>query len=184
MAMVAGVSPLPALATTGVQSGHAGVVIRDSGCPSEPAGAACVDARADLDLMIVDPRDPSRRGSTDSFSISVDPDLRAMVTAYDESGRLLGVAERSGDEATGGERLSLTGLGDIARVHISGRGPIAYADLRIAEIKDSGHLPEPATWAMLIAGFLLIGAVIRRRIRLSEARFTERLRRIASGEDA
>ncbi len=44
------------------------------------------------------------------------------------------------------------------------------------------HLPEPATWAMLIIGFGAIGALVRRRFRLSEERFNERIRRITSGE--
>jgi hypothetical protein len=44
------------------------------------------------------------------------------------------------------------------------------------------QLPEPATWAMLIVGFGAIGALVRRRFRLSEERFNERIRRITSGE--
>ncbi len=141
----------------------------------------CDGAGADLDMTFVHPGDPGQRASTSSFSMIVDPSARAVVTAYDASGRLLGVADRA--DGQGGERLTLSGLGDIARIHISGRGPIAYADLRIAEPAETGHLPEPATWAMLIFGFVLVGAAVRRRIAASEARFTAEIRRIAeSGE--
>jgi len=44
------------------------------------------------------------------------------------------------------------------------------------------HVPEPATWMLLIMGFAMIGAGLRRRILRSEAAFTERMRRIASGD--
>lgn len=44
-----------------------------------------------------------------------------------------------------------------------------------------GHLPEPATWAMLLIGFAMIGGAIRIAIRRSQARFEARVRRIAEG---
>ena len=43
-------------------------------------------------------------------------------------------------------------------------------------------VPEPAGWATMILGVGLLGGVLRRRIRLSEARFAEKLRRIEAGE--
>lgn len=54
------------------------------------------------------------------------------------------------------------------------------------EVKSTmiSRLPEPATWAMMVAGFGLAGYALRRRIRASERRFTERMRRIAEGRDA
>lgn len=178
----------PALATVDMGRG-AGTALRGSaadclaGATPDYAVIAggCDSAGTDVDMTFVHPGDPGQRASTSSFSMLVDPSSRTVLTAYDASGRLLGVADRA--DGAGGERLSLSGLGDIARVHISGRGPIAYADLRIAEPADPGHLPEPATWAMLIFGFVLVGAAVRRRIRQSEARFTAEVRRIAeSGE--
>jgi hypothetical protein len=45
-------------------------------------------------------------------------------------------------------------------------------------------VPEPATWALMLAGFAMIGIGLRRRLRLSEQRFTEKLRRIVAGETA
>lgn len=156
----------------------------DTAAPVPPGGVVSgCGARAaagGVDLWIVDPADPSRRAATTAFSMLVDPDARAMVTAYDASGRLLGVADRI-DAGAAGERLTLSGIGDIARIRISGHGPIAYEDLRIADPERGGHLPEPATWALLMAGFAMTAGVVRRRIRVSEARFTEKMRRIAEG---
>lgn len=174
----------PASAAIDLDRVPAGLVVRgaDAGCALTQADRGCDGANTDLDLMFVDPRNPSRKASTSALSVEVDAGSRAMMTAYDASGRLIGVADRLSDGD--GERLSLAGLGDIARVHISGKGPVAMADLRIAELTTQSRLPEPATWAMVISGFLLVAAVIRRRIRLSEARFTERMRRIAAGEAA
>jgi hypothetical protein len=40
-------------------------------------------------------------------------------------------------------------------------------------------VPEPSTWAMMLAGFALVGVAMRRAIRSSEQRFTDKVRRIA-----
>ena len=45
-------------------------------------------------------------------------------------------------------------------------------------------IPESATWAMMIAGFGLVGFALRRRVRASEAAFDARIKRIADGEIA
>ena len=171
----------PAMAAIDLHRVPAGVVVRgvEVGCVAGESFGGCDRASTDLDLMFVDPGNPDRKASTASFSIDVDAGSKAMVTAYDASGRLLGVADRS-DAGDHGERLTVTGLGDIARVHISGRGPIAVADLSFDEVTTSSRLPEPATWAMLITGFLLTAAMIRSRIRRSEARFTARIRQMTA----
>jgi hypothetical protein len=187
--VLSGLLAMPAMAAVDLEKPlPAGVVVRGIDCGAAASAvtgggaAGCAGVGTNVDLMIVDPGNPQRRASTSSFSMLVPSDARAIVTAYDASGRLLGVADRI-DGAAGGERLSLTGLGDIARIHISGHGPIAYDDLRIAEPMTPSRLPEPATWAMLIAGFAIIAAVVRRCIRVSERRFTEQVRRIAAGEN-
>ncbi len=43
-------------------------------------------------------------------------------------------------------------------------------------------VPEPAAWGMMILGFGVVGAAMRRRIRRSDAAFEEKIRRIATGE--
>ncbi len=44
-------------------------------------------------------------------------------------------------------------------------------------------VPEPATWAMMMLGFGLIGAFLRRTFRRSEERFNAKIRRIEAGEN-
>lgn len=45
-------------------------------------------------------------------------------------------------------------------------------------------VPEPASWALMIAGFGAVGYGMRRAVRRSDARFDLRIRRIAAGEIA
>lgn len=47
-----------------------------------------------------------------------------------------------------------------------------------------GAVPEPAAWTMMILGFGLIGAFLRRRYIASEAAFTARVRAIAESGDS
>lgn len=44
----------------------------------------------------------------------------------------------------------------------------------------SGAVPEPAVWAMMILGFGVIGAALRRRVKLSEVRFNNKIQAIAA----
>lgn len=46
------------------------------------------------------------------------------------------------------------------------------------------RLPEPATWAMMIIGFGLIGGAVRRGLRKSDERFNDYIRRITEDADA
>lgn len=65
-----------------------------------------------------------------------------------------------------------------------GFGEVLYAGgtIRSAAV-DVGSLPpavpEPAAWAMMILGMGMIGAALRRRIKVSEVNFTNRLRSIS-----
>jgi hypothetical protein len=44
----------------------------------------------------------------------------------------------------------------------------------------SGAVPEPAVWGMMILGFGVIGAAMRRRVKASEITFTNKVRAIAA----
>lgn len=61
-------------------------------------------------------------------------------------------------------------------------GALSTRVVKVVSRTGPARLPEPATWAMLVMGFGLIGSLARRRHRRSEAAFTERMRRIAAGE--
>ncbi len=45
-------------------------------------------------------------------------------------------------------------------------------------------VPEPASWAMMIAGFGAVGFALRKAKALSDARFEEKIKRLAAGENA
>ena len=45
-------------------------------------------------------------------------------------------------------------------------------------------VPEPATWGMMILGFGVVGAAMRRRVRASEVRFNAEIKSISQGEAA
>ena len=48
----------------------------------------------------------------------------------------------------------------------------------------ASSVPEPASWALMIAGFGAVGYAMRRAVRRSDARFEDRIRRITAGEIA
>ncbi len=69
------------------------------------------------------------------------------------------------DSATYGGALTFVGFqadaGEyITSVKVSGSGATGFTDIQLGT---SGGVPEPATWAMLITGFGLVGAAMRRR---------------------
>lgn len=47
-----------------------------------------------------------------------------------------------------------------------------------------GRLPEGATWGMLLVGFGAVGFALRKAKALSDARFEEKIKRLAAGEGA
>ncbi|MBJ6121888.1 PEPxxWA-CTERM sorting domain-containing protein [Sphingomonas mollis] len=150
-----------------------GSVVEDCADLAARHTALCGDGLADADILFVN-ADRTLSMPAQSFSLLAAGGAPIRVSAYDAAGRLLGVAEAAND------RVELSGIGQIARIAV--RPALAReADVNADRLS---HLPEPATWAMLIAGFALIAAAIRRVIRHSEARFDARIRRIAAGDAA
>ncbi len=141
-------------------------------CTTRPGEALCGAGRA-ADILFVDLADPGRPTSTRSFSLLAAED-GAMLTAYDAAGRTIGSVRGAGD----GERVTLVGA--ITRIAVRPAAAIRPAPMDTATAMS--HVPEPATWAMLMIGFGMIAAGVRRWMRRSQARFDERIRRIAAGE--
>lgn len=62
-------------------------------------------------------------------------------------------------------------------------GPSALQEFRIGNISNfkvsaiSSAVPESATWLMMIVGFGLVGAGMRRRIQISNSRFEKKMKR-------
>lgn len=62
-------------------------------------------------------------------------------------------------------------------------GPGALQEFQVGNITNfkvsavTGAVPESATWLMMILGFGVVGAAMRRRMQLSNARFEEKMKR-------
>jgi len=57
----------------------------------------------------------------------------------------------------------MSGRGRYVRLGLPDNCGDAFTRTGPAEVRVSGTIPEPATWAMMILGFGLVGAVGRRR---------------------
>lgn len=56
-------------------------------------------------------------------------------------------------------KTGVFGLGS----NLTGDGPIGQVRLDIADVMTQGGVPEPASWALLVTGFGLVGLSLRRR---------------------
>ena len=132
-------------------------------------GAAPVVARAAVhsDAAWV----PTKADATDAFTAAVD---RAVPAGHSASLRPLTVGGTVDDQVFA-DLAPVSGVRSLA----TGEGP-ATGDTAPTTIS---RLPEPATWVMMVLGFGAAGYGLRRRLRASDRRFTERMRRIAAGED-
>jgi hypothetical protein len=80
---------------------------------------------------------------------------------------------------------TLTGTfsdGSIARVTFSGSttaNPASFS-FNSTPVGVAAAVPEPATWAMMILGMGAVGYAMRRRIKVSEVNFTNKVRAIAA----
>jgi hypothetical protein len=100
------------------------------------------------------------------------------------SGLLTGHADALGNSMSGSRSLNLgTASGNFWLIGAN----FANVDKKIDGFKLGGvtlktvaPVPEPSTWAMMLAGFALVGVAMRRAIRTSEQRFTDKVRRIAT----
>ncbi len=172
-----GQMPLAAVADSGaplvrMPVDPAGIAFAD--CATRPGAVLCGAGRG-ADILFVDVADPRRPISTASFSLLAAAD-GAMLTAYDAAGRTIGSVRGAGE----GERVTL--VGPIARIAVRPAVAAAIGPAPVGVAAAMSHVPEPATWAMLMIGFAMIAAGVRHWMRRSQARFDEHIRRIAAGE--
>ena len=122
--------------------------------------AGCGDTQPDIDIDFVNPFNNALDGYTTSFSI-FNFDGLIKATAYDALGAILGTTQ------TFNGTLAFSGIGNISRVNLLSldQDPTTMDDLQFEDVVGviGGGVPEPATWAMMLAGFGLIGAAMRRR---------------------
>ncbi|WP_375420719.1 PEPxxWA-CTERM sorting domain-containing protein [uncultured Sphingomonas sp.] len=100
------------------------------------------------------------------------------------SGLLTGHADALGTSMSGSRSLNLgTASGNfwlIGANFVNVDKKIDGFKLGGVTLKTVAPVPEPSTWAMMLAGFALVGVAMRRAIRTSEQRFTDKVRRIAT----
>jgi len=161
------------------QFGSLGVIFRDQKSPGRGATlgrcgpgngpvaffgfgndfAGCGDTQPNIDIDFVDPFNNALDGFTTSFSI-FNFDGLIKATAYDALGGILGTTQ------TFNGALAFSGIGNISRVNLVSldQDPTTMDDLSFEGVIGVGSaVPEPATWAMMLAGFGMAGAAMRRR---------------------
>lgn len=73
-------------------------------------------------------------------------------------------------------KISASDLDKITLTHKAGSAVVLAAV--------PARLPEAATWGMLLVGFGAVGFALRKAKALSDARFEEKIKRLAAGENA
>lgn len=119
----------------------------------------CGDTRPNFNINFVDPANAAAGGYTTMVSL-LNFDGLIKLTAFDANG-----AELGSTQAFNGT-LTLSGIGNISRVNVQSldQDPTTLDNLAFESVLAVGPgVPEPATWAMMIAGFGLAGAAMRRR---------------------
>lgn len=118
----------------------------------------CGDTRPNIDIDFVDPTNMALDGTTTSFSI-FNFDGLIEATAYGVSNNVLGTT------STYTGVLSFSGIGAISRVNLRSidLDPTTMDDLSFEMVIGVNSVPEPAAWTLMIGGFGLTGAAMRRR---------------------
>jgi hypothetical protein len=108
----------------------------------------------------------SERLSTWGFEAEGNPfDVRSFTVDYYDGATLVGSISRSIDGNGGARLLAATFAAGFTRAIVSTDTDFAVAQLRyeLARGRTGGGIPEPATWAMMILGFGLVGFAARTR---------------------
>jgi len=154
----------------------------------------------------------SDRGDRDVIDTVRDPELNAALTKLGYDGPAVTYRGLPGSailgSLNGSHTLNLPGVlnGTVYLGVEYGDGRRAGKSMRIYKISASdldkitlnraagqnavvlaavpGRLPEAATWGMLLVGFGAVGFALRKAKALSDARFEEKIKRLAAGENA
>ncbi|MGL6042861.1 MAG: PEPxxWA-CTERM sorting domain-containing protein [Sandaracinobacteroides sp.] len=74
-----------------------------------------------------------------------------------------GVLEQADGISTAAQIIGIEGTGRYVRLDLLDNYGDQFTWTGLAEVRIGGIIPEPATWAMLIAGFGIVGVAARRR---------------------
>ena len=86
-----------------------------------------------------------------------------FLSAYDRAGHLLGTSTDTDNKPYGTGPVVMLALPGISRVTFGGdTGSVGFDNFEFGTV---GGVPEPAAWSLMIGGFGLIGAALRRRVR-------------------
>lgn len=135
------------------------------------AGGQAKITGADRDLAALDffLTDPAASMSAVEFSISApngrqSADVFATIRFYDQFGAATTLENASLDSGQNWFAAYVTLASQISRVEIDTSAGIRdIRHVRISTANAVTPVPEPASWAMLIAGFGVVGALRRRR---------------------
>jgi len=117
----------------------------------------CGNTRPNFDILFVDPTNGVGAATTDFFTLhNFDGLVRA--TAFSLSGAELGSIQLFEGDLT----LSFAGIARVNLFSVDG-DPTTLDDLTFNAV--TAAVPEPATWALMIGGFGLVGASLRSRRR-------------------
>lgn len=116
---------------------------------------------------------------TEGYASTLDRAAKAFTVSLSTDGVnftqvLAGQFSRGTGQALGAETFGLSGLGRYVQIGLSGNhqqdpATYGYSPVGLSEVRFAGSaVPEPATWAMMIAGFGLVGGALRsRRLQLA-----------------
>jgi len=160
-------------------SGSAFVAVVDHGFPSlTPSppniiGGTTADGRLDYSSLIrvafFDPGNTANLATTDHVKVLGDlfglGSGTATLNAYDRFGALLGSVTDSDNKPLGQGPVLQLDIAGIQSVTFSGTsGTVGFDNFEFDSVTPvAGGVPEPAAWSLMIAGFGLAGAALRRR---------------------
>lgn len=165
------VNPMTALTNMGTSvtfTGHENLDV--AGGNGQNGGVSGHDGN--INYLTINLTDPTKAMSAAQFNIFEVSDVATTVTikAYDQFGALAATLLNYQLSLAGGNNgedwfsVKTSGGSLISKVEISTNPDVAkIAQFRLTGANNPAAVPEPATWAMMIAGFGLVGASLRLR---------------------
>jgi hypothetical protein len=143
--------------------------------PPNLVGGTTADGRLDysapIRIAFFDPANTANQATTNHVKVLGDlfglGSGTVTLNAYDRFGALLGTVSDTDDKPQGqGPVLELNFAGIQSVVFSGTSGTVGFDNFEFNSVTTVGGLsaaPEPAAWALMIAGFGLTGAALRRR---------------------
>jgi hypothetical protein len=149
--------------------------------PPNIIGGTSADGRLDyfapITVSFFDPANTANKATTDHVKVLGDlfglGSGTATLTAFDSLGNVLGTVTDSDAKPLGQGPVLVLDIAGIQSVTFSGTsGTVGFDNFEFDPVITAGTrgaVPEPAAWALMITGFGLTGATLRRRRRTAVA---------------